>query len=170
MKRRTYKITVKDGKGLDRFGIERDFSEYLQNGTITVSIPRDKREYTRYDIKDADTGEEWDVDFGKVQGRNVIPIRVKVYFGKADYVECGYTMRRDGSYYYGENTHFRSGHNKAYDKSLFKELHERTLGCPDAHSCKYGWLLPDETKDAIEAELKEATSGKYRFEIVFDQL
>lgn len=170
MNRKTYKVEVKQGWGFDGFGIERNYSEFLMNGTITVSIPRDVREYTVYNITDADTGREWEYDFGKLHGRAVIPLKVRVWFGKSDYVELGYNMRKDGSYYYGSHKHFRGGNNKQYERSRLYKLHKNTLDCFEGISFMYGWLLPDTTKDAIEAELKEATSGKYRFKVLFEYL
>lgn len=164
-KRKTFKVKVTRGKGKDMHGIEWNFKDFVNEGEIVVSIPRDNREYTRYEVHDYETGKRWEYDFGRLQGLAVIPFRVKVYFGKVDHVSFGYQMRKDGSYYYGSMTCFRTGKNKTYERSKLARLHEKTLACPEASSLKYGWLLPDETKEAIEAEMKEATSGKYRFEI-----
>lgn len=167
---KTYKVEVRQGWGKDNLGLNRYYGEFLQNGEVTVSIPRDNREYEKYKITDYNTGEKWEYDFGKLHGRAVIPFRVKVYFGKCDYVSVGYQMRKDGSFYYGSMKCFRKETNKTYERSEFARLHEQTMKCPEADSLKYGWLLPDETKEAIEAEMKEATSGKYRFEIEWDMI
>lgn len=165
-----YKVIVKNGKGVDNMGIERDYSEFLKNGIITMSIPNDSREYTVYYIDDRDTWEHKKFDFGKLQGKAVIPIQVKVWFGKADYVVVGYQMRKDGSYYHSSFCHFRNGRNKSYLNSRLCDLMTATAKTKDGKSLKYGWLLCDETKDAIEAELKEATSGKYKYAIMWDKI
>ena len=166
----TYKVIVKNGKGIDNLGIERDYSEYLMNGIIVVSIPNDSREYPVYYIDDQDTWKNWKLDFGKLQGKAVTPILIKVWFGKEDHVLVGYQMRKDGSYYHTSLCHFRSGKNQSFLKSRLCELMTATSKTKDGKSLKYGWLLCDETKDAIEAELREATSGKYRYEIVWDKI
>lgn len=165
-----YKVIVKNGKGIDNIGIERDYSKFLKNGIITLSIPNDSREYPVFYIDDLDTGEHKKFDFGKLQGKAVIPIRVKVWFGKADNVEIGYQMRRDGSYYHSDIMNFRRGHNKKFQKSRLCELMKAVERTDDGTNLGYGWLLSDATKDAIAAELKEATSGKYKYEIVWDKI
>ena len=165
-----YKVIVKNGKGIDNIGIERDYSKFLKNGIITVSIPNDSREHTVYYIDDRDTGEHKKFDFGKLQGKAVIPIRVKVWFGTSDHVEIGYQMRRDGSYYHSDIINFRRGHNKKFQKSRLSELMEAVKRTDDGTKLGYGWLLSDATKKAIEAELREATSGKYKYEIVWDMI
>ena len=73
-KRETY--IVKDGRGVDYWGIERDFSQFLKNGTIVCTVPRDNREYAHYEIHDEDKKEVWEYDFGRVQGKAVIPLKV----------------------------------------------------------------------------------------------
>ena len=163
-------VRVKNGRGVDKLGIDRDFSQFLQNGRIVCTLPRDHREYAHYEIHDEDTGKVWEYDFGRVQGRAVIPLKVKVWFGESDHVVVGYQMRKDGSYYHTDYEHFRLGKNKAYDKSALKGLREKTRTLPEGDSLKLGWLLPDDVKDAIEAELREATSGKYRYEVCFDMI
>ena len=167
-KRVTY--IVKDGRGVDWLGIERDFTQFLKNGKIVCTVPRDNREYAHYEIHDEDKKEVWEYDFGRVQGKAVIPLKVKVYFGKSDYVIVGYQMRKDGSYFHTGYELFRRGTNKAYDKSALKRLRDKTRALPEGDSLMLGWLLPDDVKDAIEAELREATSGKYRYEVCFDMI
>lgn len=168
--RKRHTVIVTNGKGVDHLGITRDYSKYLKNGRIVESIPQDSREYTKYRIYDSDTGEVREFDFGKNYGMSVIPMKVKVWFGKHDYIVVGYQMRNDGSYYHADYKCFRNGRNKQYERSMLCTLNNLTKATKDGDSLMSGWLLCDETKSFIEQELREAVSGKYRFEILFDRI
>lgn len=168
--RKPYTVIVKNGKGVDYMGIKRGFSEYLKNGKIVITFPRDQHEYMKYRIYDSDNGEVREYDFGKNYGMSVIPMKVKVWFGKSDHVIVGYQMRNDGSYYHEDYKCFRNGRNKKYERSLLCELQKLTKATKDGESVAYGWTLCDETKSFIEQEIREAVSGKYKFEILFDRI
>ena len=98
MSRKTYKIVVKGGKGTDQNGIERDYSEWVVDGSILVNPATDEYPFEVW-RRDADGHLVREKDWGRNEGKPVYPDRAKVRFGKSSFVLVGYQRRKDGTFY-----------------------------------------------------------------------
>lgn len=173
MKRNTYKVEVKDGKGVDRFGIERNYSEWVWDGSILVNPATDEYPFEVWRIRDANGRLLRLKDWGRNEGKPVYPDRARVWFGNTSFVEVGYQRRKDGTFYATLNECFcpyAKRQRKRYMESRLYGLVERIRECPSWNSLGYGIHLPDETKDAYKAAIEEALSGKYEAEVLRDEI
>lgn len=173
MKKKAYKIVVKGGKGIDQIGIERDYSEWIKDGTILVNPATDEYPFEVWRIKDAKGRLVREKDWGRNVGKPVYPDRAKVWFGKNSYVEVGYQRRKNGTFYATLQECFRPSakrQRERYEASRLYSLVERVKESPSWNSLCYGIHLPDETKDAYKAAIDEALSGKYESEVLRDEI
>lgn len=162
-----FKIAVKNGRGTDRYGIERDFSEFVGVGTILQHEPTDKYPFEVWEIYDKDGILVGTKDWGRNEGAVVYPDRVVVHFGKTGRVEVGYVRRKDGTFYASVGEYFLDNakrQKEVYKASRLYGLVQDIKECPEWNSLCYGIHLPDETKAAYKAAIDEAASGKYDFE------
>lgn len=173
MKRKTYKVEVKDGKGKDEMGIERDYSEWLMDGSILVNPATDEYPFEVWRIRDANGRLLRLKDWGRNEGKPVYPDRARVWFGKTSYVEVGYQRRKDGTFYATLADCFSPYAKRQRERYMASRLHSliwRVMESPKWNSLCYGIHLPDETKDAYKAAIDEALSGKYDAEVLRDEI
>ena len=173
MSSKAYRIVVKGGKGTDQNGIERDYSEWVGDGSILVNPATDEYPFDVWRIKDAKGRIVRVKDWGRNEGKPVYPDRAKVWFGKSSYVEVGYQRRKDGTFYAVLHEEFRdnaSRQKEAYRRSALCRRIEEIKRCPEWNCLCYGIHLPDETKDAYKAAIDEALSGKYEAEVLRDEI
>lgn len=173
MKRKTYKVEVKDGKGRDEMGIERDYSEWVVDGSILVNPATDEYPFEVWRIRGANGRLLRLKDWGRNEGKPVYPDRARVWFGKTSYVEVGYQRRKDGTFYAVLKECFSpyaKRQRERYMASRLCGMVERIQECPRWNSLCYGIHLPDETKDAYKAAIDEALSGKYEAEVLRDEI
>ena len=171
--RKAYMIVVKDGKGADRFGIERDYSKWVENGSILEDSATDEYPFARWRIYNSEGMQIGEKDWGRNEGKPVYPDRARVWFGKTSYVEVGYQRRKDGTFYATLKECFIPLAKRQREKYMASRLYglvKRIQECPDWNSLCYGIHLPDETKDAYKAAIDEALSGKYEAEFLRDEI
>lgn len=173
MKMKAYRIVVKDGKGTDRFGIERDYSKWVEDGSILEDSETKEYPFAKWRIYDSEGRKIGEKDWGRNEGKPVYPDRARVWFGKSSYVEVGYQRRKDGTFYATLAERFSPYAKRQRERYMASRLYglvKRIQECPDWNSLCYGIHLPDETKDAYKAAIDEALSGKYEADVLRDEI
>ena len=158
------RILVVGGKGTDECGVTRDYSEWVVDGTILELPSLVGRQFVRWKIYNEVGVLIREKDWGVNKGLPVYPDKVRVPFGKSNYVEVGYTRRRDGTFYATVCESFHRSaprQRQAYESSLLYQRIREIKKCKDWNSLIYGIHLSDEAKMAYKAAIDEACSGRY---------
>lgn len=157
-------ILVVGGKGMDECGVTGDYSEWVVDGTILELPSLVGRQFVRWKIYNEVGVLIREKDWGVNEGLPVYPDKVRVPFGKSNYVEVGYTRRRDGTFYATvcESFH-RAAHRQrqAYESSRLYQRIQDIKKCKGWDSLCDGIHLSDEAKMAYKAAIDEASSGRY---------
>lgn len=170
---KSYRIVVKGGKGVDRFGIERDYSKWVVDGSILENPATAEYPFEVWRIKDAKGRLVREKDWGRNEGKPVYPDRARVWFWKTSYVEVGYQRRKNGTFYATLKECFSPCAKRQMERYMASRLYGlmgQIRECPEWDSLCYGIHLPDETKDAYKAAIDEALSGKYDAEVLRDEI